>query len=70
MFLNIPLIANSQTIRERRQVLIDENLRLSNAAASIMLQAKTSWSRFQTLESWINEQWDHSAFIKFMPMAL
>jgi hypothetical protein len=30
MFLNIPLIANLQTIRERRQVLIDENLRRQN----------------------------------------
>ena len=27
MFLNIPLIANLQTIQDRRQVLIDENLR-------------------------------------------
>jgi hypothetical protein len=30
MFLNIPLIANLQTVRERRQVLIDENLRRQN----------------------------------------
>jgi hypothetical protein len=30
MFLNIPLIANLQTIRDRRQVLIDENLRRQN----------------------------------------
>ena len=30
MFLNIPLIANLQTIRDHRQVLIDENLRRQN----------------------------------------
>lgn len=30
MFLNIPLIANLQTIQERRQVLINENLRRQN----------------------------------------
>jgi hypothetical protein len=30
MFLNIPLIANLQTIQDRRQVLIDENLRRQN----------------------------------------
>jgi hypothetical protein len=30
MFLNIPLIANLQTIQERRQLLIDENLRRQN----------------------------------------
>jgi transposase InsO family protein len=30
MFLNIPLIANLQTIRDRRQVLINENLRRQN----------------------------------------
>jgi hypothetical protein len=30
MFLNIPLITNLQTIQDRRQVLIDENLRLQN----------------------------------------
>ena len=30
MFLNIPLIANLQTIRDRRQILIDENLRRQN----------------------------------------
>jgi hypothetical protein len=30
MFLDVPLIANLQTIRDRRQVLIDENLRRQN----------------------------------------
>jgi hypothetical protein len=30
MFLNIPLIANLQTIQDRRQLLIDENLRRQN----------------------------------------
>jgi hypothetical protein len=30
MFLNVPLIANLQTNRERGQVLIDENLRRQN----------------------------------------
>jgi hypothetical protein len=30
MFLNVPLIANLQTIRESRQVLIDKNLRRQN----------------------------------------
>jgi putative transposase len=30
MFLNIPLIANLQTIQDRRQILIDENLRRQN----------------------------------------
>jgi hypothetical protein len=30
MFLNIPLIANLQTIQDRRQVLINENLRRQN----------------------------------------
>jgi hypothetical protein len=30
MFLNIPLIANLQTIQDKRQVLIDENLRRQN----------------------------------------
>ena len=30
MFLDIPIIANLQTIRDRRQVLINENLRRQN----------------------------------------
>jgi hypothetical protein len=30
MFFNVPLIANLQTVRERRQVLIDKNLRRQN----------------------------------------
>ena len=30
MFLNIPLLADLQTIREQRQALIDENLRRQN----------------------------------------
>jgi hypothetical protein len=30
MFLNIPLIVNLQTIQDRRQVLIDENLGRQN----------------------------------------
>jgi hypothetical protein len=72
MFLDVPLIANLQTIRDRCQVLIDENLRQQNIkrAASIAWLAKASWSMFPILESLISERGDPLSFIKFMPMVL
>ena len=59
MFLNIPLIANLQTIQDLHQLLIDENLRQQNLkrrSFDYAIIKKKSYSRFHNLVNLMTRQ--------------